>query len=123
MGKAAQTGVRGIQTLDAAFKGPVAAVQAAQNASGGTLTKAQRFGVGIGALGSIIGNGVRNTAATFFTGQEKKEGGIAVGKGYSPDNEAKDGSRTHRNSIEAAQGMGKQYGEQWAKDNAPKAPE
>jgi type IV secretion system protein TrbL len=122
-GKAVQAGVRGAQTIDSAFTGSTAAIQAAQKASGGTLTKAQQFGVGLGALGTIVGNGVKNTAATLLTGQEKKEGGISVGGGYSMSNQAKDGSRTHSDSADTAKGMGSQYGEQWAKDNAPKAPE
>lgn len=122
-GKAVQTGVRGVQTIDAAYQGSTAAVKAAQTAAGGNLTKGQQFGIGMGALGSIIGNGVKNTAATLFTGQEKKDGGISVGGGYSVENQVKDGSRSHNDSTETAEGMGKKYGEQWAKDNAPKAPE
>jgi hypothetical protein len=121
-GKAVQAGVRGVQTIDAAFQGSTAAIEAARKAAGGTLTKGQRFGIGLGALGGIIGNGVKNTAATLVTGQEKK-GGISVGGGYDVKNEAKDGSRTHADSSNAARGMGQKYGEQWAKDNAPKAPE
>jgi type IV secretion system protein TrbL len=122
-GKAIQSGARGVQTIDAAFQGSTAAIEAAQKAAGGKLTKGQQFGIGLGALGGIIGNGVNNTIATLMTGQEKKEGGISVGGGYAPENKAKDGSRTHADSSEAAQGMGQKYGEQWAKDNAPKAPE
>jgi type IV secretion system protein TrbL len=122
-GKAIQGGVRGVQTIDAAFQGSTAAIEAAQKAAGGTLTKGQQFGIGLGALGGIIGNGVKNTAATLFTGQEKKEGGISVGGGYAQENAAKDNSRTHADSSDAAKGMGQRYGEQWAKDNAPKAPE
>jgi type IV secretion system protein TrbL len=122
-GKAAQAGVRGVQTIDAAFQGSTAAIEAAQKAAGGTLTKGQRFGIGMGALGGIIGNGVKNTAATLLTGQEKKEGGISVGGGYALENKAKDGSRTHTDSSDAAQKAGQKYGEQWAKDNAPKAPD
>jgi hypothetical protein len=38
-------------------------------------------------------------------------------------NKAKDGSRTHIDSSDAAQKAGQKYGEQWAKDNAPKAPD
>jgi type IV secretion system protein TrbL len=122
-GKVIQSGVRGVQTVDAAFKGSTAAIEAARKAAGGTLTGGQQFGIGLGALGGIIGNGVKNTAATLFTGQEKKTGGISVGGGSLADNEAKDGSRSHADSTAAAQDMGQKYGEQWAKDNAPKAPE
>jgi type IV secretion system protein TrbL len=122
-GKALQAGVRGAQTIHAAYQGSVAAIEAARIASGGSLSKSQRFAVGAGALGSIIGTGVKNTTATLLTGQEKKEGGIAVGKGYSHENEAKDNSRTHHDSAKAAHGMGQRYGEQWAKNNAPQAPE
>jgi type IV secretion system protein TrbL len=122
-GKAAQGAVRGVQTVDAAFQGSTAAIEAAQKAAGGTLTRGQRFDVGLGALGGLIGNGVKNTAATLLTGQEKKEGGIAVGGGYDVNNQAKDGSRTYADSEAAAQGMGRKYGEQWAKNNAPHAPE
>jgi type IV secretion system protein TrbL len=121
--KAVQAGVRGGQTIDAAFKGSTAAVKTAQDASGETLTKGQQFRVGMGALGSIIGNGVKNTAARLLTGQEKKEGGISVGGGYSVDNQAKDGSRAHRDSENASKAMGNRYGEQWAEKNAPKVPE
>jgi hypothetical protein len=123
IGKATQGAVRGIQTIDAAFQGSTAAIEAAQKAAGGTLTKGQRFDVGLGALGGIIGNGIKNTAATLLTGQEKKEGGISVGGGYAAENHAKDGSRTYEDSEAVAQGMGQQYGEQWAKNNAPNAPE
>jgi hypothetical protein len=35
----------------------------------------------MGALSAIIGSGIKNTAATLLTGQEKKEGGISVGGG------------------------------------------
>jgi type IV secretion system protein TrbL len=122
-GKAVQGGVRAAQTVDAAFQGSTAAVAAAQKAAGGTLTKGQQFGIGLGALGGIIGNGVKNTAVSLVTGQEKKAGGISVGGGYAPENQAKDGSRTHEDSSNTAKGMGQKYGEQWAKDNAPKAPE
>jgi type IV secretion system protein TrbL len=122
-GKVIQGGVRGVQTIDAAFQGSTAAIEAAQKAAGGTLTKGQQFGIGLGALGGIIGSGVKNTAATLLTGQAKKEGGISVGGGYDMNNEAKDGSRTHTDSSSAAKRMGEKYGEQWAKDNAPKAPE
>jgi type IV secretion system protein TrbL len=122
-GKAVQAGVRGVQTIDAAFQGSTAAIEAAQKAAGGTLTRGQRFGIGTGALGGIIGNGVKNTAATLLTGQEKKKGGISAGGGYDLKNKAKDGSRTHSDSEKAARSMGSKYGEEWAKDNAPKAPE
>jgi hypothetical protein len=122
-GKAVQAGVRGVQTIDAAFQGSTAAITAAQRAAGGTLTKGQQFGIGLGALGGIIGNGVKNTAATLLTGQEKKEGGISVGGGSLIDNKAKDNSRTHSDSEKAARSIGSKYGEEWAKDNAPKAPE
>jgi type IV secretion system protein TrbL len=122
-GKLVQGGVRGVQTIDAAFQGSTAAIEAARKAAGGTLMKGRQVGIGLGALGSIIGNGVKNSAATLFTGQEKKEGGISVGGGYDMNNKAKDGSRTHADSNDAAKGMGQRYGEQWAKDNAPKAPE
>jgi type IV secretion system protein TrbL len=122
-GKAVQAGVRGVQTVDAAFQGSTAAIEAAQKAAGGTLAKGQQFGVGLGALGGIIGNGVKNTAATLLTGREKKEGGISVGGGNLIDNKAKDNSRTHSDSEKAARSMGSKYGEEWAKDNAPKAPE
>jgi type IV secretion system protein TrbL len=122
-GRAVQTGVRAGQTVDAAFSGSTAALEAAQKAAEGTLTKGQQFGVRMGALSSIIGNGIKNTAATLLTGQEKKEGGISVGGGYSMDNKAKDNSRTHSDSEQAARSMGSQYGEEWAKDKAPKAPE
>jgi type IV secretion system protein TrbL len=122
-GKAIQSGVRGAQTIDSAFQGSTAAIEAAQKAAGGTLTRGQQFGIGLGALGGIIGNGVKNSAATLFTGQEKKEDGISVGGGYSMQNESKDGSRTHHDSSEAAKSQGRQYGEQWAKNNAPQAPE
>jgi type IV secretion system protein TrbL len=122
-GKAVQAGVRTGQTIDAAFSGSAAAVEAAQRAAGGTLTKGQQFGVGMGALSSIIGSGIKNTAATLFTGQEKKEGGISVGGGNLIDNKAKDNSRTHVDSEKAARTMGSQYGEEWARDKAPKAPE
>jgi type IV secretion system protein TrbL len=122
-GKAVQAGVRGVQTVDAAFQGSTAAIEAAQKAAGGTLTKGQQFGIGLGTLGGIIGNGVKNTAATLLTGQEKKEGGISVGGGYSMDNKAKDNSRMYQDSEKAARSMGSKYGEEWAKDNAPKAPE
>ncbi|MDR3337986.1 MAG: type IV secretion system protein [Treponema sp.] len=122
-GKAVQAGVRGAQTINAAYSGSTAAIEAARKASGGTLTKGQQFGIRMGALGSIIGSGIENTAATLLTGQEKKEGGISVGKGYSLDNQAKDGSRTHQDSEKTAQGKGTKYGEQWAKDNAKPAPE
>jgi hypothetical protein len=44
----------------------------------------------MGALSSIIGSGIKNTAATLFTGQEKKEGGISAGGRYSMDNKAKE---------------------------------
>jgi hypothetical protein len=77
----------------------------------------------MGALSSIIGGGIKNTAATLLTGQEKKEGGISVGGGYSMDNKAKDNSRMHTDSEQAARSMGSKYGEEWAKDKAPKAPE
>jgi type IV secretion system protein TrbL len=122
-GKAVQSGVRGVQTIDAAFAGSTAAIEAAQKAAGGTLTRGQRSGIGLNALGGIIGSGIKNTAATLLTGQEKKEGGISVGGGYAPENKAKDGSRTYDDSSEAARGMGRKYGEQLAKDNAPQAPE
>ncbi|MDR2019474.1 MAG: type IV secretion system protein [Treponema sp.] len=122
-GKAVQAGVRAGQTIDAAFSGSAAAVEAAQKAAGGTLTKGQQFSVGMGALSSIIGTGIKNTAATLFTGQEKKEGGISVGGGNSITNTAKDNSRMHSDSELAARSMGSQYGEEWAKDKAPKAPE
>jgi hypothetical protein len=110
------------QTVDAAFAGSAAAVEAARKAAGGTLTKGRQFGVRIGALSSI-GGGIKNTAATLLTGQEKKEGGISVGGGYSMDNKAKDNSRTRVDSKQAARSMGSKYGKEWAKDKAPKAPE
>jgi type IV secretion system protein TrbL len=122
-GKAVQAGVRAIQTVDAAFSGSTVAVEAAQKAAGGTLTKGQQFGVRMGALSSIIGSGIKNTAATLLTGQEKKEGGISVGGGHPLDNKAKDNSRMHLDSEQAARSMGSKYGEEWAKDKAPKAPE
>jgi type IV secretion system protein TrbL len=122
-GKAAQAGVRGAQTLDAAYSGSSAAVETARKASGGQLTKTQERGIRLGALSSIIGSGIKNTAATLVTGQEKKEGGISVGGGSSMSYQAKDNSRTHLDSENTARDMGKQYGEQWAKDNAPKPPE
>jgi type IV secretion system protein TrbL len=122
-GKAAQAGVRAGQTIDAAFSGSTAVVEAAQKAAGGTLTRRQQFGVRMGALSSIIGGGIKNTAATLLTGQEKKEGGISVGGGYSMDNKAKDNSRTHVDSEQAARSMGSKYGEEWAKDKVPKMPE
>ncbi|MDR3114857.1 MAG: hypothetical protein LBU25_04995 [Treponema sp.] len=39
------------------------------------------------------------------------------------DNKAKDNSQTHLDSEQAARSMGSKYGEEWAKDKAPKAPE
>jgi hypothetical protein len=75
------------------------------------------------ALSSIIGGGIKNTAAALLTGQEKKEGGISVGGGYSMDNKAKDNSRTRGDSELAARSMGSRYGEEWAKNKAPEAPE
>jgi type IV secretion system protein TrbL len=122
-GRAVQAGVRAGQTAGAAFSGSASAIEAAQRAAGGTLTTRQQFGVGIGALSSIIGSGIRNTAATLLTGQEKKEGGISVGGGYSMDNKAKDNSRTRGDSEKAARAMGSTYGEEWARDKAPNAPE
>jgi type IV secretion system protein TrbL len=122
-GKTLQAGVRAAQTVDAAFSGSAAAVEAAQKATGETLSRGQRFSVGMGALSGIIGGGIKNTAATLLTGQEKKEGGISVGGGASMDNKAKDNTRTHSDSEQAARSMGSQYGEEWAKDKAPKAPE
>jgi type IV secretion system protein TrbL len=122
-GKAAQAGVRAGQTVDAAYSGSTAAIEAARKAAGGTLTKGQEFGIRMGALSGIIGSGIRNSAAALVTGQEKKEGGISVGGGYSMDNKAKDNSRMHEDSEQAARSMGSKYGEEWAKDNAPKAPE
>jgi hypothetical protein len=69
------------------------------------------------------GGRIKNTVATLLTGQEKKEGGISVGGGNLIDNKAKDNSRTHADSEKAARSMGSKYSEEWAKDNAPKAPE
>jgi hypothetical protein len=46
-----------------------------------------------------------------------------VGGGSLLDNKAKDNSRTHSDSELAARSMGSKYGEEWAKDKAPKAPE
>jgi hypothetical protein len=74
-------------------------------------------------LAPLFCEGIKNTAATFFTGQEKKEGGISAGGEYSMDNKAKDNSRMHSDSELAARSMGFKYGEEWAKDKAPKAPE
>jgi type IV secretion system protein TrbL len=122
-GRAAQAGVRASQTAGAAFSGSAAALEAAQKVAGGTLTKGQQFGVRMGALSSIIGGGIKNTAASLLTGQEKKEGGISVGGGYSMDNKAKDNSRTRDDSERAARTVGSRYGEEWAKDKAPNAPE
>ncbi|MDR2160174.1 MAG: type IV secretion system protein [Treponema sp.] len=122
-GKAAQAGVRAGQTVDAAYSGSTAAIEAARKAAGGTLGKKQELGIRMGALSGIIGSGIRNTAATLVTGQEKKEGGISVGGGSSMDNKAKDNSRTREDSELAARSMGSKYGEEWAKDKAPKAPE
>jgi type IV secretion system protein TrbL len=122
-GKAVQGGVRAAQTVDAAYSGSTAAIEAAQKAAGGTLTRKQEFDVRMGALSGIIGSGIRNTAATLLTGQEKKEGGVSVGGGSLLDNKAKDNSRTHEDSELAARSMGSKYGEEWAKDKAPKAPE
>jgi type IV secretion system protein TrbL len=122
-GKAVQAGVRAGQTAHAAYSGSTAAIDAARKAAGGNLTKGQERGIRMGALSSIIGGGIKNTAATLLTGQEKKEGGISVGGGYSMDNKAKDNSRTHIDSEQAARSAGSKYGEEWAKDKAPKAPE
>jgi type IV secretion system protein TrbL len=119
-GKAVQAGVRAGQTVDAAFSGPTAAVEAAQKATGGTLTKGQQSAVRMGALSSIIGSGIKNTAATLLTGQEKKEGGISVGGGHSLDNKAKDNSRTHVDSEQAARSMGSKYGEDGRRTRRPK---
>jgi type IV secretion system protein TrbL len=122
-GKGVQAGVRAGQTAGAAYAGSTAAVKAAQEASGGTLTRGQQFGVRMGALSGIIGGEIKNTAAALLTGQEKKEGGISVGGGYSADNKAKDNSRMREDSEKTARAMGSRYGEEWAKDKAPKAPE
>jgi type IV secretion system protein TrbL len=59
-GKAIQAGVWGVQTLDAAYAGSTAAVEAARKASGGTLTKAEERGVRLGALSGIIGSDMGN---------------------------------------------------------------
>jgi hypothetical protein len=122
-GRAVQAGVRAGQTVDAAFSGSTAAIEAAQKAAGGPLTRGERFSVGMGALSGIIGGGIKNTAAALLTGQEKKEGGISVGGGSLMDNRAKDNSRMYADSELAARSMGAQYGEEWAKDHAPGAPE
>jgi type IV secretion system protein TrbL len=122
-GKVTQATVRAGQTVDAAYSGSTAAVEAARKAAGGSLTKNQEFDIRLGALSGIIGAGIKNTAAALLTGQEKKEGGMSVGGGYSMDNKAKDNSRTHTDSEAAARSMGSKYGEEWAKDKAPKAPE
>jgi type IV secretion system protein TrbL len=122
-GKAVQAGVRGAQTLGAAYSGSTAALEAARKASGGTLTKGAERGIRLGALSSIIGSGIRNTASTLLTGQEKKEGGISVGGGSSMNYQSKDNSRTRLDSENITKAMGAHYGEQWAKNNAPKPPE
>jgi type IV secretion system protein TrbL len=122
-GKAAQAGARGIETIDAAYKGSTAAVNAAQKAAGKDLSNGEKFSVRMGALGNIIGNGIQNTAASLATGQQKKEGGISVGGGYSQENRAKDNSRTKEDSNEKAKGMGSHFGQEWADKKYPKYPE
>jgi hypothetical protein len=122
-GKAVQAGVRGAQTIDAAFQGSTAAIEAAQKAAGNAH---QEPAVWRGAWRP--GRHYRERrkkhrrCSCYRTGEERRRH-IAVGGGNSLDNKAKDNSRTHSDSEKAARSMGSKYGEEWARDNAPKAPE
>jgi type IV secretion system protein TrbL len=100
--KTMQSGVRGIQTAAAAWKGAGQSIDANEP----TLTQGQRLTKQVAATGKMALNGLKNNAAAFFTGQESKgektEGFTAVGKGHSPDHNTKSGAKSYGDSTAGA---------------------
>jgi type IV secretion system protein TrbL len=100
--KAMQGGVRGLQTVAAAWNG---AGQSIENNEPG-LTQGERLTRQVEATGKMALMGLKNNAAAFFTGQEPRgrqnDGFIQVGKGYDDKNDTKSGARNYSNSVEEA---------------------
>jgi type IV secretion system protein TrbL len=109
--KTLQSGVRGVQTAAASWSGAGQAIDANEP----DLTQGQRFAKQVAATGKMALNGLKNNAATFFTGQkpkgESKEGFTAVGKGRSAEHGAESGAKTYGDSLKGAQNYtNKMYG-------------
>jgi type IV secretion system protein TrbL len=117
--KAMQGGVRGVQTAAAAWKGAGAAIDANEP----DLTQGQRFSRQVAATGKMALNGLKHSAATFFTGQEPKgesKGGFtAVGKGHSAEHSTKSGAKSYGDSVKGAETFTNTMYQQKAAASAP----
>ena len=121
--KGLQKGVNTFGGLDAMAKGVSSAVNAEGDRQG--WSKGQRFAKTAGGVAGLIGQNIKNSASTFFTGVENKgsKGNVSnMGKGKDTvSNSGADGKQTHgdaRDSAEKIQGD-KLTNE---KNNKPKPP-
>jgi type IV secretion system protein TrbL len=118
--KAMQGGVRGLQTVAAAWNG---AGESIKNNEPG-LSQGERLSRQVAATGKMALMGLKNNAAVFFTGQEPRgkqgDGFIKVGGGYDPNNATKSGARNYRDSVlEAKTNTDKMYEKKKAAAGTP----
>ena len=83
-------------------------VSAAVNTEGDKQgwSKGQRFGKTVGGVAGLVGQNIKNSSASFFTGVQNegsKNNVSRMGKGKSSDNTGVDGKQTYGDAKDAAE--------------------